>query len=100
MRERIVLDGREMRTKETFHAYVKEQLNLPSYYGNNLDALKDCLTTNFSPRLVEIAFAEEMKANLGKYGEIIVRVFQDAARENDCLEVQIKTERDKSRFDH
>lgn len=91
MREKIVLDGREMRTREKFHADVKEALGLPSYYGNNLDALYDCLTTHFAPRLIEIAFVEEMLENLGKYGEAIVHVFQEAAQENEWLEVEIKT---------
>lgn len=90
MKERIVLDGRKMQTKAELHRYLKEALHLPSYYGNNLDALMDCLTTNYSPQVVEIAFAEEMVTNLGKYGENVLRVFQDAAKANLALEVQIK----------
>ena len=32
------------KTKEKAHIYLKQVLRLPSYYGNNLDALYDCLT--------------------------------------------------------
>ena len=38
----IVLYGEEM--KENPHEYIKEKLDLPEYYGENLDALFDCLT--------------------------------------------------------
>lgn len=90
MIEKIILDGREMQTKAELHHYLKAALNLPSYYGNNLDALKDCLTTNFSPRLIEVVFAEEMVGSLGRYGESVLRVLRDAARENHALEVRIQ----------
>ncbi len=31
-------------TKKEIHAYLKEQFEFPDYYGENLDALYDCLT--------------------------------------------------------
>lgn len=40
---KYVLDARRMRTKEEMHTYLKEALDLPEYYGKNLDALFDCL---------------------------------------------------------
>ena len=40
----IILDGSRLTEKETAHAYLKEALELPTYYGENLDALMDCLT--------------------------------------------------------
>ena len=40
----IVLDGREMTGKEVFHRLVAQKLELPAWYGGNLDALYDCLT--------------------------------------------------------
>ena len=39
----IVLDASKMIDKENTHMYLKNVLSLPDYYGNNLDALHDCL---------------------------------------------------------
>ncbi len=39
----IVLDARRFKGRSRAHAYLKEALRLPDYYGKNLDALYDCL---------------------------------------------------------
>ena len=39
----VTLDAKKMTDKETTHTYLKKVLELPEYYGNNLDALHDCL---------------------------------------------------------
>ena len=44
----IELNGAKMVDKETTHEYLKEKLSLPDYYGANLDALWDCLSTELS----------------------------------------------------
>lgn len=40
----ITLDAGRFTCPECAHAYLKEVLEFPEYYGNNLDALYDCLT--------------------------------------------------------
>ena len=40
---KIVLDAMKMQTKKEAHTYLKTMLELPEYYGGNLDALYDCL---------------------------------------------------------
>lgn len=40
----IILNAEKLKDKEEAHEYLKEMLNLPEYYGRNLDALSDCLT--------------------------------------------------------
>ena len=39
----IVLDAKRFKGRTRAHAYLKEVLQLPDYYGKNLDALYDCL---------------------------------------------------------
>ena len=43
---KIYLNGKAMRDRESMHAHLRRRLKLPDYYGNNLDALYDCLTEN------------------------------------------------------
>ena len=38
----IYLEGE--RLKSDYHRYLKEKFDFPDYYGENLDALYDCLT--------------------------------------------------------
>ena len=40
---RIIIDALDMTDKAALDLVLKEALNLPPYYGNNLDALWDCL---------------------------------------------------------
>ena len=41
---RVILDGRQIRSRDALHDYLAQALELPSYYGANLDALHDVLT--------------------------------------------------------
>lgn len=97
MDKRIILDGQEMTSKKRLHDYLTVQLNLPDYYGRNLDALKDCLTTDFTAQTIEIIDAEAIEEHLGRYGNSLMRVFQDAARENEFLDIHIKNNREQFR---
>ena len=88
------LNGAKMTDKKTTHVYLKNELNLPDYYGNNLDALWDCLTTDFSPKYISICNSDILIENLGAYGESIIRLFKDAAKENDCIKVDFEVEKE------
>ncbi len=86
----IQLNGSKMVDKETAHVYLKRKLSLPDYYGNNLDALWDLLSTDASPKKITIKKPEMIIVNLGKYGESLINTFREAAEENECLEVIIE----------
>ena len=72
------LDGNLI--KKEGHDYLMEALNLPDYYGKNLDALYDCLT--------EIECDIEL-VNAGEVDKDIVDTFKDASEENDYLTFKI-----------
>lgn len=88
----IRLNGAVMVNKAAAHAYLKRKLALPRYYGNNLDALWDCLSTDFSPKVITIRHPEAIIKNLGAYGEALIELFREAAAANDFIQVDIENE--------
>ena len=40
----VVIDGSKFNNVEEIHLQFQKKLNLPDYYGKNLDALWDCLS--------------------------------------------------------
>ena len=83
--EKIILDGELMTSKTAVHKYIKEQLCFPDYYGENLDALWDLLSTMKREISIYLINEAEMIENLGEYGRLLVGVFQDASYENDSI---------------
>lgn len=78
----IELDGREMTTRTAMHDHLASRLALPQSYGRNLDALYDLLTERSGCILLRNSQA------VGNGG--LVRVLQDAARNNPNLHIQIE----------
>ena len=68
---KYILDANEMTTKENAHAYLKEQLELPEYYGMNLDALHDCLTDMENVEIEFIHMPEDKKAYVWKVWKVV-----------------------------
>ena len=78
----ITLDVRQLQQKEAAHRYLKQMLNLPEYYGRNLDALYDCLTELDATELRFVNLdAEE------SYFSKLLPVFQEAQKENPRLKI-------------
>lgn len=73
----IVLDGRRMADRDGAHAELKQKLSLPEYYGENLDALNDCLGERTERELVVIEYAGEFLEGCGGYAVGLLRVFND-----------------------
>ena len=73
----IVLDGRRMADRHEMHAELKEKLSLPEYYGENLDALNDCLGERTGRELVVIEYAGEFLEECEDHALGMLRVFAD-----------------------
>ena len=81
----IILDASRLSDRQAAHAYLREQLNLPNYYGNNLDALYDCLTDLSVPTTIHVEnWPEE------DYMQRALAVLRDAAEENELLQVRLE----------
>lgn len=73
----IILDGSRMTDRKSIHGELKEKLNLPDYYGCNLDALNDCLGERREKQLVVIQRSGDFLEEAGDYGVNLFRVFLD-----------------------
>lgn len=82
--KQITLDGNVLADAAKIHDYLKELLEFPEYYGNNLDALYDCLT-DLNDVEITINTPEENGAVFQK----TLRIFKAAARENNSIQVNI-----------
>lgn len=78
----IVLEGNKLLSKENFHREVREKLELPDYYGNNLDALWDCLT-GYIETPIEIVWTDfkKSKIHLGDYADRAAKILEEAQDE-------------------
>ena len=84
----VILNGAMLRTRETAHPYLARMLDMPAYYGNNLDALYDCLTET-GPRTVVLLGADSLR-RAGGYGAKLLAVLEDAARDNPGLRLEME----------
>ncbi len=87
--KRIELDGGQMRTREEAHAYMARELGFADYYGGNLDALWDELSTISEPCLITIRHADSVREQLGAYGDRLLDTFVEAAEDNEHCKVEL-----------
>lgn len=80
-----MLDGKEMKNKQDAHLHIKEKLQSLDYHGNNLDALWDVISSYSKSIEINLNNKDELINNLGKYGNSLIQVFQDAEKENSNI---------------
>lgn len=87
-----VLDGHSMINRKQVHQYLSERFNFPDYYGNNLDALYDLMSTyqQEDKLVILLIYSEIMLENLGDYGQKMIQVFQDASQSNPLIDFRMK----------
>ena len=71
--------------KEELHSYLKKRMKFPDYYGENLDALFDCLTDISTDTAVDIKYDADNELQ-----RAVLAVFSDAVSQNTHLAI-IKT---------
>jgi len=85
MRE-ITLDLTQFTEKISLHRYLKETLNFPFYYGANLDALHDELSSEMAQTRINVRYPAQPEGQMAAYMPRLLRVFRDCAQENYHLE--------------
>ncbi|MCS7464811.1 barstar family protein [Paenibacillus doosanensis] len=87
----IILDGTKIETREQLHAVLKQSLALPDYYGNNLDALWDCMTGWVQmPLTVRWLHFEESEKKLGDYSRLLLQLLEQAEQEIAGFRLQLE----------
>ena len=76
-------------TREQLHQTLARDLDLPEYYGANLDALYDVLTAETRPVKLRLQ-PEQLWQTLGDYAEVLLRLCLEAAAQNPALQVELE----------
>lgn len=88
---RYTVDLSLVTDKESLHNTMKDALNLPDYYGKNLDALYDLLTEYSTPTTIEFKHWEVLD-ELGDYKDALMDMLVDVTEENENIEIEISEE--------
>ena len=80
----IKLNVGNIQTVKALHIYLAYMLELPAYYGKNLDALHDILD-EMSEELKIILTGEAASEEMAAYLPRLECVLQDSAEENQSL---------------
>lgn len=86
----IMLDGKAMVDRPAAHSHLAQRLDLPTYYGRNLDALYDVLTEIGTDTELILEDPAAVVENLGKYGEALLSTMQEAAEANPHLIITLR----------
>lgn len=86
----VILDGRNMTDRESAHRELAQRLEFADYYGANLDALWDLLTT-CGETTVKMTYAGAMLSALRGYGCKLLETFFEAEEENPSLHFEVSS---------
>ena len=90
----IILDFSGIHYLGEMHLLLKEKFGLPEYYGENWDALWDCLDGLFYKRgdfRVEIYGSSMMDENLMDEFRLMLEVFEDVHKSTPNVTFQVIT---------
>ena len=76
--------------KLAIHDFLAKELEFPSYYGKNLDALYEVLTELDQPVRIRLEFGGAEDAALIHSVIDMAGVMLDAQKENELLELEIR----------
>lgn len=78
----ILLDTAAVSSMGELHSLLKEALSFPAWYGNNLDALFDCLTDLGEETALTLCGSEPLARTLGPRWNAFTATLSDAAAKN------------------
>lgn len=78
---KITIDGAVLTSGEMVHQWLAARLNLPIWYGRNMDALYDMLVGQKAPLTIELINWER----LGLWGQAFLKTVKDATAVNSYI---------------
>lgn len=86
----IQLNGNVIKDRQQLHDFLKIELQLPDDYGNNLDALWDCLTGWVQlPLTIQWIDLEASRRHLGEYADQLLELLREAEQETDGFHLEV-----------
>ncbi len=88
----VTIRGSDFDNIWEIHDYLSEELNFPSYYGKNLDALYDVLTEISEDTHIIMDFTDMLDDTLYDQMLKMSEVMSDAAEYNHYLDIECREE--------
>lgn len=86
----VILDGASIASRRELYDALESHMDLPGYFGRNLDALHDVLLHELlpaAPLTIEIENFDALRAGLGEYAVGLRHMLRDVEREDDRFTV-------------
>ena len=87
---KLEVDARLFTSKQELHSAMRTALGQENYWGSNLDALYDCLTSVCEPTRLIIMHWTAAMLKLGPYADGLWHVLDDASEANPAIEITLE----------
>jgi ribonuclease inhibitor len=87
--QEILIDTQNASSLEDVHSILAKNLNFPDHYGNNLDALFDCISELDVPLKIVWKNYSKTKNKLGKKLEQIYNVLLEYSVEEPDFQIKL-----------
>ncbi len=89
----VILNGAAVKSRSELYDALERYMDMPDYFGRNLDALHDVLLHEIlpaGPLTFEIENFDALRAGIGEYAVGLRHMLKDTAREDDRLTVVLR----------
>ena len=84
----LIIDGQDLYGQKDLHDHIAKSLDFPSYYGANLDALHDMLTSWQTPIIIYLVNLDALSDRLGAtYSKKFLKLLLDIEEKNAFLTI-------------
>jgi len=90
MKKSYLINGKKVVSKKQLHEYLTHIFKLPDYYGKNLDALWDCLSTDNKIKKITIIHTDTLVNTLGDYSTSLFQLLNDLSKKKS-IELNLYT---------